>query len=154
MKFGATKASSTPARWIRTCAACAKNSVKPGTRLKPFGVSVIGCGKISVNDLASSVRDYCIDNGSYVDRVAQMDRAVAAGGGARDRNRARRAAADISDSRRRRGSTYRVTPGKDFSGLNAAQQADRKTRIRDADNFLCNARRIAGGRFQPSSDSD
>src|SRR2546423_14220623 len=139
MKFGATKASSTPARWIRTCAACAKDSVKPGTRLKPFAVSVIGCGKIIGNDLAPALRDCCSHNRPCLDRVAQMDRAVAAGGGARDRNRARRAAADISDSRRRRGSAYRVTPGKDFSGLNAAQQADRKTRIRHADNFLCNA---------------
>src|SRR5947209_6092222 len=139
MKFGATKASSTPAPWIRTCAACAKNSVKPGTRLKPFAVSVIGCGKIIENDLAPALRDCCSHNRPCLDRVAQMDRAVAAGGGARDRNRARRAAADISDSRRRRGSTYRVTPGKDFQRFATAQQADRKTRIRTADHFRCDA---------------
>src|SRR5438874_1332705 len=84
----------------------------------------------------------------------QVHLTVAAGGGARDRNRARRAAADISDSRRRRDSTYRVTPGKDFQRFETAQQADRKTRIGHADHFLCDARRIAGGRFQPSSDSD
>src|SRR6266702_1309066 len=127
MKFGATKASSTPARWIHTCAACAKNSVKPGTRLKPFAVSVIDCGKIIENDLAPALRDCCSHNRPCLDRVAQMDCAVAASGGARDRNRARRAAADISGSRRRSSSTYRFALGKDFPGSEATRQADRKT---------------------------
>src|SRR5207237_6096808 len=129
------------APWTHTCAACAKNSAKRATRLKPFAVSVIGCGKIIENDLAPALCDCCSHNRPCLGRVAQMDRAVAAGGGARDRNRARRAAADISDSRLCRASTYRVTPGKDFQRFETAQQADRKTRIGHADNFLCDARR-------------
>src|SRR5207249_3488868 len=69
MKFGATKASSTPARWIHTCAACAKNSAKPGMRLKPFAVSVIGCGKIIENDLAPALRHCCRQNRATIRRA-------------------------------------------------------------------------------------
>src|SRR5438105_14091163 len=120
MKFGATKASSTPARWIRTCAACAKNSAKRATRLKPFAVSVIGCGKIIENDLAPALCDCCSHNRNCLDRVAQMDRAVVANRRAHHANWARRAAADVSDSRRRRGSTNRITLGKDFQRFETA----------------------------------
>ena len=93
----ATKASSTPARWIHTCAACVKNSGKPVTLLKPCAVSVIGCGKANTNDLASALRDCRGDNRPCLHCVAQMDCAVAAGGRARRPYRAGRTAEHISN---------------------------------------------------------
>src|ERR1043166_7618494 len=64
------------APWIHTCAACAKNSAKLVTRLKPFAVSVIDCGKIIGNDMAPALRFFCDHTPPCLVRVAQMDRTV------------------------------------------------------------------------------